>query len=255
MAFSGDDGVDGAGPGIGRTLVGDAQGDAAVGPAVFARHERRAWLVAGISVAVMAGELAGGAWLNSLALTSDGLHAATHAGVMLIAACAYVLARRRSMGAAEAARTLDKAALVSGCLLALAAVALGVESVQRLITPEPVRFAEAAWITALGLVVSAASAIVLRGAHERGHPPGERRDTHTHDLNLWAAYLHMVADVLTSVLALGALILGAWTGWTQLDPAVGVLNTFVVAGFSLRLLTAAVRSLFGAGAARASARV
>lgn len=252
--FFGDDEAAGSDPSIGRTLVGDAVTDAAVGQTVFARHERRAWLVALISSGVMAGELAGGAWLNSLALTSDGLHAATHAGVMLIAAGAYVLARRRSMGPAQAARTLDKAALASGCMLAFAAVALGMESVQRLIAPEPVRFVEAAWITALGLVVSAASAVVLRGAHERGHPPGERLHTHEQDLNLWAAYLHMVADVLTSVLALAALVLGAWTGWTRLDPAVGVLNTVVVAAFALRLLVAAVRALWRPGPAPASGR-
>ncbi len=229
---------------FGRTLVGAARDDAVAGDAVLRRHERRAWLVAVVSLGVMAGELSGGAWLNSLALQSDGLHAGAHAGVLLIAAFAYILARRRGSDAAGAARLLDRAALVSGALLAAAALGLGFEALRRLAHPEPVRFGEAALITALGLAVSVVSAFLLRGGHERAHA-AEGDDAHAggRDLNLWAAYLHMVADVVTSVLALAALSLGAVTGWARLDAAVGVLNALVVAAFSARLLLAAFRAL------------
>ena len=224
---------------LGTALVGEAHGDARAGAAVFARHERRAWLVALISLAVMAGELAGGAWLNSLALQSDGLHSGAHAGVLFIAAGAYAVA----LDPRRAARTLDIAALINGALLALAGLAMGLEALQRLGSPEPVRFGEAAAVTALGLAFSAVSAVLLRGGHERAHAgaPGEHAEGR--DLNLWAAYLHMFADVATSVLALAALLLGVVTGWARLDAAVGILNSLVVAGFSVRLLRAAYAAL------------
>ena len=228
---------------LGSALVGEARRDATAGLTVFARHERRAWLVAFISLAVMTGELAGGVWLNSLALQSDGLHSGAHAGVLLIAAGAYAVARRRALDPRSAARTLDTAALINGVLLALAGVGIGVEAVERLVNPAAVRFGEAAAITAAGLVFSAVSALLLRGSHERAHG-GEAGDhADGRDLNLWAAYLHMFADVATSVLALGALLLGAVTGWARLDAAVGVLNAVVVAAFAIRLLRAASRAL------------
>ena len=229
--------------GFGETLVDAAHDDAQAGDDVLRRHERRAWLVAVVSLAVMAGELAGGAWLNSLALQSDGLHAGTHAGVLIIAASAYVLARRRGADARGAAETLNYAALVSGVLLGAAGLSLGIEAVLRLLQPEPVRFAEAALVTALGLMVSVVSALLLRTGHGRAHAAGGGQHHSGRDLNLWAAYLHMVADVVTSVLALGALVLGAFTGWMQLDAAVGFLNAVVVASFSVRLLRAALGAL------------
>ena len=228
---------------FGETLADAARHDVGAGRSVLRRHERRAWLVALISLGVMAGELAGGAWLNSLALQSDGLHAGAHAGVLSIAAVAYLLARRRGATREKTAETLNLAALVSGVLLAVAGLGLGIEAVLRLIAPEPVRFGEAALITALGLVVSGVSAVILRGGHERAHAVDGDGHAHGRDLNLWAAYLHMLADVVTSVLALAALLLGVVTGWARLDAAVGVLNALVVAGFSIRLLRAAVGAL------------
>ena len=229
---------------FGKTLAAAVEQGHAEGRGVLRRHERQAWLVAVISLGVMAGELIGGAWLNSLALQSDGLHSGTHAGVLLIAACAYRLARRRGSDARGVARTLDAAALVSGVLLGVAGFGIGVEAVLRLLHPEPVRFLEAALITALGLVVSGVSAALLRDAHAHAHAAEGDPHAHGRDLNLWAAYLHMVSDVVTSVLALGALLLGALTGWSQLDAVVGVLNAVVVAGFSLRLLRATSSELF-----------
>ena len=124
-------------------------------------------------------------------------------------------------------------------LLGAAGAGIAVEAVQRLLSPEPVRFAEAAGITALGLVFSGLSAALLRSDHAVAHVG--RGDGHAsgRDLNLWAAYLHMVSDVVTSVIALAALLLGAVTGWTRLDAAVGLLNAAVVAAFSWRLLRTA----------------
>ncbi len=231
---------------LGETLADAAREDASTGAAVLRSHERRAWAVALISLAVMAGELAGGGWLNSLALFSDGLHSGTHAGVLLIAACAYLLARRRGAEPSRTAQTLNVAALVSGGLLGVAGIGMGVEAVSRLFAPEPVRFAEAALITALGLGVSGLSAVLLRSGHETAHVGG-RDHASGRDLNLWAAYLHMVSDVVTSVIALAALLVGAVTGWVRLDAAVGLLNAGVVAAFSWRLLRTAGGALLRRG--------
>lgn len=228
---------------LGGALVEEVREDAQAGRAVFARHERQAWVVAFISLGVMAGELAGGVWLNSLALQSDGLHSGTHAGVLFIAAGAYVIARRRGLDGRRAARTLDIAALINGGLLAVAGLGIGIEAVERLVNPEPVRFGEAAAITAIGLVFSGISAVLLRGGHERAHSGPPHEHAPGRDLNLWAAYLHMFADVATSILALAALLVGAVTGWARLDAAVGILNSLVVAGFSIRLLRAAYAAL------------
>ena len=230
--------------GIGPAVMAQARADLASGVANL--RERRAWLVAGLSLLVMSGELLGGRWLNSLALTSDGLHTASHAGVLLIAAVAYVYVRRRD-GAGAGARVLNRAALLSGVLLALAAVFIGFESLERLRDPEPVRFAEAAVVTALGLGVSGVSVLLLRGAHGAAHEEDAHGHGHGRDLNLWAAYLHMLADLITSLLALAALVLGAWTGWARLDSAVGALNTAVVALFAWRLLRTAWAALRAQG--------
>ncbi len=206
--------------------------------------------MAAISLAVMAIKLAAGNYLNSLALVSDGVHTATHAAVMTVAGAAYLYARRRAddprfrLGTGK---VTDLAAFASGVILAMTAAFLAVESVGRLFAPEPVRFQEAAAVTGVGLAVSLLSAVLLRRSHEIMHIHAGHEDVASHatgrDLNLWAAYLHMVADVITSVISLIALAAGAMTGWTRLDPAVGLLNAAVVAWFSLRLLKAASAAL------------
>ena len=203
------------------------------------RHEARARLVAAISVVVMAGELAAGFWLNSMALVSDGLHTATHAGAMFIAVAAYAFARRKADDpryAFGAGKATDLAAFANGVALAVIAVFIALASLERFVAPQPVRLAEAAGVAGLGLAVSLLSALLLRDAHAGAPAPGAHGHAAGRDLNLWAAYLHMVADVVTSVVAIAALLAGAALHWVWLDAAVGLLNTGVVAAFAFRLL-------------------
>lgn len=211
-------------------------------------HEHRAWLVAGLSLIVMAAEIWGGTTLNSIALISDGIHTSTHVAVMVMAGSAYIFARRRANDrrfAFGTGKAVDLAAFAGGVGLAVVSFFIGIESVERLIHPESVGFAEAAGVASLGLIVGLLSAVLLREGHHShgGAAAAQGSVVHVRDLNLWAAYLHMVADVVTSVMTIGALALGAVMGWLWLDAAVGLLNAAVVAAFAVRLLRQASATL------------
>ena len=197
------------------------------------RHERRTRWVVAVSLVAMAAELWGGRAFGSVALTADGLHMSTHAAALIAAAGAYAYARRRgadprfSFGAGKVG---DLAAFGSGVgLLAMAAL-IAVESVGRLFRPEPIAFGQGAAVATLGLAVSLLSAVLLHHG-----PAGEGHD-HGRDHNVWAAYLHMVADVPTSALTILALGVGARTGWTWLDPLVGLVGAALVASFAVQLM-------------------
>ena len=223
---------------------------AEVAAAAVQGHESRVLLVGGLSLLVMGVELVAGVRLNSLALLSDGLHTSTHVGVMGVSAAAYVYARRHAFDPRFAfgpAKVGDLAAFASGVGLAVTALFIALESVQRLLRPEGVALREAAGVAALSLVVGLVSAAVLRGAHAREHVHAGRAQLPLpapgRDLNLWAAYLHMLADVITSVLAIAALLVGAMLGWTWLDAAVGLVNAAVVAVLAANLLRRAAGAL------------
>ena len=201
-----------------------------------ARHEQRTRWVVALSFVVMVAELWGGWAYRSVALVADGLHMSTHAGALLVAAAAYAFARRRAHDprfAFGTGKVGDLAAFASGVGLAVMAALIASESVGRLLHPETVAFVEAAWVAGLGAVVSLASAVLLHhhddgGTHGHGHAE--------QDLNVWAAYLHMLADVVTSLLTVVALLVGAATGWLWLDPLVGLLGAALVASFAVTLL-------------------
>lgn len=202
-----------------------------------ARHERRTRMVVALSLLVMAAELAGGWAYRSVALIADGLHMSTHAGALMVAAAAYAYARRRAHDprfAFGTGKVGDLAGFASGVGLLVMAALIAAESVGRFLHPAPTAFAEAAGVAALGAVVSLASALLLHEDHEPAHAHVHAADGR--DLNVWAAYLHMLADVVTSVLTVGALGLGLVTGWTWLDPLAALLGAGLVASFAVGLL-------------------
>ena len=197
-----------------------------------AHHERRARIVVGLSLAVMVLELGGGAMFGSVALVADGLHMSTHAGAMAIAAVSYAYARRHAHDPRfgfGTGKLGDLAAFSSGVALVVIAALIALESLHRLLTPEPVAFGQAATVASLGLAVSIVSAVLLH----------HRSEAHGRDLNLWAAYLHMLADVVTSLLTVGALLLGRAFGWLWTDPLAGLIGAAVVASFAVGLLRSA----------------
>src|SRR5215470_13799294 len=181
------------------------------------RNERKMWMVIAICMAMMTAEILGGFWFGSVALVADGLHMATHAGALLIAAFAYTLSRYYAADARLAFGTGkfgDLAAFTSAIALAMIALLIGYESLQRLIHPLPIAFDQAIPIAAAGLAINLLSAYLLRESpdHHHGHAHGHPRsegDEHEHahhghghvhlDHNLRAAFVHVMADAAVSI--------------------------------------------------------
>jgi cation diffusion facilitator family transporter len=209
---------------------------------------RTLWVVL-IAVLMMLVEIVAGALFNSMALLADGFHMATHAGALGIAAGAYAYAKRHARSrrfSFGTGKVGDLAGFASALVLGLVAIGIAAESVSRLFDPRPVAFGEATIIAIVGLLVNIASAALLGGGHHHhGHDRHDDRDHaghHHYDNNLRSAYVHVLADALTSVLAIAALLGGRYLGWIWLDPVMGIVGAVVIAGWSWALMrdTAAV---------------
>jgi cation diffusion facilitator family transporter len=205
------------------------------------RNERRVWAVIALTVTMMIIEIVAGITYGSMALVADGLHMSTHAAAMLIAAGAYFYARKHvanSRFTFGTGKFGDLAGFASAVILALIALLIGYESVLRLTNPIPIAFGQAISVAVVGLAVNLASAWLLKDdhSHDHGHHHGHDGG---HDNNLRAAYLHVLADALTSILAIVALALGGLYGWTWLDPAMGIVGALVIARWSLGLVRSA----------------
>jgi cation diffusion facilitator family transporter len=203
------------------------------------RNERRTWLVVALTAVMMVGEIAGGMLFGSMALLADGWHMATHAVALGIAGAAYAFARRHAHNPRFTFGTGkfgDLAAFASAIILGLIALQIAFESVARLFSPVAISYGEAITIAAVGLVVNLLSAWLLREDHHHGHGHGHDHhhahdhdhDHHHRDHNLRAAYIHVLADAATSVLAIVALVGEMLAQWTWLDPTVGVLGSAVI---------------------------
>ena len=202
--------------------------------------ERRTCWVVALTVTMMVVEVAAGMVFGSMALLADGWHMGTHATALSIAVFAYVYARRHASDARYSFGTGKVGALGGfGSAVGLAVVALMVvaESLTRLASPVAIRFSEAIAVAVVGFVVNLVSAFLL-GAHH-GHDPDHEHAAgavHHHDHNLRGAYLHVLADALTSVLAIIALLAGKALGWTWMDPVMGIVGGVVIARWSYGLL-------------------
>jgi cation diffusion facilitator family transporter len=163
----------------------------------------------------------------------------THAGALAIAAFAYRFARRHARDprfAFGTGKLGDLAAFASAVLLALIALLIGFESMVRVFQPIPIHYAEATAIAAVGLAVNLLSAWILGAGHDHEHDHAEHGHDHHHDHNLRAAFFHVMADALTSVLAIVGLLAAWGYGWTWLDPAIGLVGALVIAHWSWRLI-------------------
>lgn len=208
------------------------------------RNARKTRAVIALCAVMMAVEIVGGYFFHSMALIADGFHMSTHAGALLIAAWAYGYARRHSNDTRFAFGTGklgELAAFSSALILAMIAVLIGYESVARLIQPVPINFDEALPIAGLGLCVNIASAWLLRDdhthAHDHDHAHSHSHDGHhKHDLNMRAAYVHVIADAAVSVLAIVGLLAGRELGLVWMDPVMGIVGTFVIASWSWGLI-------------------
>jgi cation diffusion facilitator family transporter len=167
---------------------------------------------------------------------------ATHAAALGIAALAYLFARqhaRNSHFAFGTGKFGDLAAFASAIILALIAVQIAYESAHRLIHPVPIAYGEAIAVAVLGLAVNLTSAWLLRDTHDHDHGHAHSHEHHHHrDNNLRAAYVHVVADAATSVLAIAALVVAMVSQWVWADPVVGIVGSVVIASWAYGLLRA-----------------
>lgn len=215
---------------------------------------RTSWVVL-LTAVMMVAEIAAGFVTGSMALLADGFHMATHAAALGLAALAYRYARthradpRFSFGTGKVG---DLTGFASALILGIFALGIAFESTLRLIDPVAVDFGDAALVAVLGLIVNIVSALLLMGGHGHGHhhrdhdeaaDPRHHGPHHQgHDNNLRSAYFHVLADALTSVLAIAALLAGRYLGLGWMDPAMGIVGAIVIGRWSWSLLrdTAAV---------------
>lgn len=207
------------------------------------RNARRTIWVVWLTAATMVVEIAFGWLTGSMALLADGFHMATHAGALAVAAAAYGYARRHARNPRftfGTGKVGDLSGFASALLLGVTALFIAVESILRFFEPVQVAFGEATLVAVIGLVINIASAVLL--GHDHSHADGDAHG-HVHaDNNMRAAYIHVLTDALTSVLAIAALLAGRYMGWWWLDPAVGLLGAVVIARWAWGLMqdTAAI---------------
>ncbi len=237
------------------------------------RNAGRVRLVLILTILMMIAEIIAGWAYGSMALLADGWHMSTHAAVLGIAVAAYGYARRHAANAAYTfgtGKVGDLAAFTSAILLGVVAILIALESVARFADPVVIDFNESIVVAVIGLIVNLVSAWLLKDDHHHGHDDGHGHDAHGHDKhghdkhghethahhaenhhhrrdhNHEAAYAHVLADALTSVFAIAALIAGLFWGLNWLDPAIGVLGAVIIAKWAVGLMKASGRVLLDA---------
>jgi cation diffusion facilitator family transporter len=227
------------------TVPGGGHDHDFLGASHDANARRTLWVVL-LTAVMMVGEIVAGYLTGSMALLADGFHMATHAGALGLAAIAYRYARthrhdpRFSFGTGKVG---DLTGFASALILGIFALGIAVESTMRLIDPVAVDFSAAALVAVIGLVVNIVSALLLMGGHHH-HDHHHAHDDHAHghhahhgaDNNLKSAYFHVLADALTSVLAIAALLAGRYLGVGWMDPMMGIVGALVIARWSWSLM-------------------
>lgn len=205
--------------------------------------KRTLWVVA-LTVVMMVGEITAGYVTGSMALLADGFHMATHAGALGIAAAAYSYAKRHASSQRYSfgtGKVGDLGGFASALILGMVSLVIGVESVMRLLQPTQVQFGTATLIAIVGLMVNIVSALLLGHGHSHDHTDHNHADhAHHHhgsDNNLKSAYVHVISDALTSVMAIVALLAGQYLGWVWLDPVMGIVGAIVIARWSWSLIS------------------
>jgi cation diffusion facilitator family transporter len=204
--------------------------------------ERRTLLIVVITAIMMVVEIAAGLIYGSMALLADGLHMGSHAAALGIAVFAYIVSRRMAADrrfSFGVGKINSLAGFASAVMLLGFALVMVIESTDRLINPLTIAFDQALIVAVVGLIVNGVSAWVLISTpHEHGHSHGHDHHKHHdhHDHNLRAAYLHVLADAVTSLLAIAALLAGKYIGAMWLDPVMGIVGAILVARWSYGLI-------------------
>ena len=214
--------------------------------------ERNTRRVIVLTICMMIAEITAGIAFGSMALLADGWHMGTHAIALGITVFAYFYARRHADNPQYSFGTGKVGVLggfTSAVVLAMVASLMVVESIKRLLFPVIIRFDEAIVVAIVGLIVNIISAFLLQGGHSHTHRHSLDED-HLHDHNLRAAYLHVMADALTSLLAIVALFTGKAFGWVWMDPAMGIVGALLITRWSYGLLRDTGRILLDSGVTR-----
>ncbi|MEW6015166.1 MAG: CDF family Co(II)/Ni(II) efflux transporter DmeF [Candidatus Zixiibacteriota bacterium] len=215
--------------------------------------EKRTMVVIIITAVTMAVEITAGIIYGSMALLADGLHMGSHASALAITAFAYFYTRRHAADKRfnfGTGKVNSLAAFASAILLIVFALIMAIESIKRFFSPVPIEFNQAILVAIIGLAVNGFSLLILRGSgHSDSHHGSEHSHSEHHhhahekhhhflksDHNLWSAYLHILADTLTSLLAILALLAGKYFGQRWLDPFMGLVGAALVTRWSLGLL-------------------
>jgi cation diffusion facilitator family transporter len=229
--------------------------------------ERRTLLVVVITAITMVVEIVAGLAFGSMALLADGLHMGSHALALGISAAAYVYARRHARDSRFSfgtGKVNSLAGFAGAVLLGGFAILMAWESIERFLDPVAIHFDQAIFVAVVGLAVNAISVVVLGGHHQGGHHHEHSHahdhahgDCHHQDHNLRSAYLHVMADALTSVLAIAALLSGKYLGWVWLDPVMGIVGAALITNWSQGLARSSAQVLLdrqGPEAIRAAIR-
>ena len=202
--------------------------------------ENRTLIVILLTAVMMVIEIVAGLAFGSMALLADGLHMASHAAALSISAFAYYFARKRAHDRSFSFGTGKVNSLggyTGAILLVIFALLMVSESIHRLIVPVEISFNQAIGVAILGLIVNGASVFILgHEDHHHGHTHDHGVEGHTQDHNLRAAYLHVLADTLTSLLAIVALLAAKYYGWIWMDPIMGIVGAFLITKWSMGLL-------------------
>jgi len=199
------------------------------------KGEQRTQYVLILTAITMVVEIIAGSIYGSMALLADGWHMGTHVAAFFIAIFAYRYARKHANNPRYSFGTGKVNVLggfASAIALAVVALVMLVESLQRIIEPQAIHFNEAIIVAGIGLFINVVSAFLLKDNHNHAH----HHDDHQHDHNLRAAYFHVLADAMTSLLAIIALFSGKYLGWNWLDPVMGIVGAVIITRWSYGLL-------------------
>jgi cation diffusion facilitator family transporter len=215
--------------------------------------EKNTLRVAILTAVMMVVEITGGWYYNSMALLADGWHMSSHTVALGLSLLAYVCARRFAHDPRFSFGTWKIEVLggyTSAMFLVMVAGLMTFQSVERLIAPSPIHYDQAIVIAIVGLLVNLVSAWLLKDGHHHHHDHAHGHDDHAHqghhDLNLRSAYMHVLADAATSVLAIIALFGGKLWGASWLDPVMGLVGAVLVSVWAYGLLRDTGRVLLDA---------
>ncbi|MGL1956115.1 MAG: CDF family Co(II)/Ni(II) efflux transporter DmeF [Colwellia sp.] len=201
------------------------------------QQKSKVWVVFWLTTVVMVLEIGAGVWSGSMALLADGWHMGTHSAAFAITIFAYAYAKKHANNkdfSFGTGKVNSLGGFASAVALAIVALIMAIESIQRLIEPQTIHFNEAIMVAILGLVVNIASVFVLHDDHHHHHSHDSHE--HHHDHNMKAAYFHVLADTLTSLLAIVALLAGKFFGLIWVDALMGIVGAIVISRWSYGLI-------------------